>query len=109
MKLYKEQCTIDARHRFFCNRIVDIWNCLPASVVLSPSVAVFIRNLATLTLSSFLRFYVFIAYAFITGLAPLHVMYYCGVSARLALLLLIHRAKLPHKVYGHDTTAILWV
>ena len=79
MKLYKEQCTIDARHRFFCNRIVDIWNCLPASVVLSPSVAVFIRNLATLTLSSFLRFYVFIAYAFITGLAPLHVMYFTAV------------------------------
>jgi len=42
MKLYKEQCNIDARHQFFSNRIVDIgpWNSLPASVVLSSRVAV---------------------------------------------------------------------
>jgi len=38
MKLYKEQCSINARHQFFTNRIVDIWNSLPAAVVLSPSV-----------------------------------------------------------------------
>ena len=41
MKLYKKQCSIDARHQFFSNRIVNIWNSLPAAVVLSPSVAVF--------------------------------------------------------------------
>ena len=41
MKLYKEQCNMDARHQFFSNRIVDIWNSLPAAVVLSHSVAVF--------------------------------------------------------------------
>ena len=40
MKLYKEQCNIDARNQFFSNRIVDMWNSLPAAVVLSPSVAV---------------------------------------------------------------------
>jgi len=40
MKLYKEQCSIDARHQFFSNRIIDIWNSLPAAVVLSPSVTV---------------------------------------------------------------------
>ena len=56
MKLYKEQCSIDARHQFFSNRIVDIRNSLPAAVVLSPSVAVFKRNLAKLTFSSFLRY-----------------------------------------------------
>ena len=28
MKLYKEQCNIDARHQFFSNRIVDTWNSL---------------------------------------------------------------------------------
>ena len=54
MKLYKEQCSIDARHQFFPNRIVDIRNSLPAAVVLS--VAVFKRNLAKLTFSSFLRY-----------------------------------------------------
>ena len=57
MKLYKEQCAIDARHQFFSNRIVDIWNSLPAAVVLSTSVAVFKRNLAKLTFSSFLRYF----------------------------------------------------
>jgi len=36
MKLYKEQCSIDVRHQFFSNRIVDIWNSAPAAVVLSP-------------------------------------------------------------------------
>jgi len=41
MKLYKEQCNMDVRHQFFSNRIVDIWNSLPAAVVLSHSVAVF--------------------------------------------------------------------
>jgi len=46
MKLYKEQCSIDARHQFFSNRIVGIWNSLPVAVVLSPSVAVFKQNLA---------------------------------------------------------------
>jgi len=56
MKLYREQCSIDAKHQFFSNRIVDIWNSLPTAVVLSPSVAVFKRNLAKLTFSSFLRY-----------------------------------------------------
>jgi len=56
MKLYKEQCNIDARHQFFSNRIVDIWNSLPAAAVLSHSVTVFKRNLAKLTFSSFLRY-----------------------------------------------------
>ena len=57
MKLHKEQCSIDARHQFFSNRIVDIWNSLPAAVVLSHSVTVLKRNLAKLTFSSFLRYF----------------------------------------------------
>jgi len=56
MRLYKEQCNIDARHQFFSNRIVDVWNALPAAVVLSPSVAVFKRKLAKFTFSGFLRY-----------------------------------------------------
>jgi len=41
MKLYKEQCSIDARHQFFSNRIDDnyIELSLPAAVVISSSVA----------------------------------------------------------------------
>jgi len=53
MKLYKEQCSIDERHQFFTNRTVDIWNSLPVAVVLSPSVAVFKRNLAKFKFNSF--------------------------------------------------------
>jgi len=56
MKLYKEQCSIDARHQFFSNRIVDIWNSLPAAAVLSTSVDVFKRNLTKLKFSSFLSY-----------------------------------------------------
>jgi len=56
MKLYKEQRSIDARHQFCTNRLVDIWNSLPAAVVLSPSVAVFKRNLAKFMFNSFLRY-----------------------------------------------------
>ena len=36
--------------------IVDMWNSLPAAVVLNPSVAVCKQNLAKLTFSSFLRY-----------------------------------------------------
>jgi len=45
---------------FFTNRIVDIWNSLPAAVVLSPSVAVFKRNLAKFTFNSFLTLLIII-------------------------------------------------
>jgi len=47
----------DARRQFFSNRIVDIWNSLPAAVVLNRNVAVYIRKLAKLTFSSFLRYF----------------------------------------------------
>ena len=56
MKLYKERCSIDARHinpPLIVLLSVDTWNSVPAAVVLSPSVAVFKRNLTKLTFSSF--------------------------------------------------------
>jgi len=34
----------DARRQFFSNRIVDLWNSLPAAVVLNRNVAVYIRQ-----------------------------------------------------------------
>jgi len=80
MKLYKEQCRIDARHQFFSNRVVAIWNSLHVAVVLSPSVAVFKRKLAKFTFSSF---YVTLNntsfYVFIIGLSSLHVMYFTAM------------------------------
>jgi len=81
MKLYKEQCSIDTIRydtrcyfnvrskanmsqlnlpmrdiSFSLTALLTFWNSLPAAVVLSPSVAVFKRNLATLTFTSFLRY-----------------------------------------------------
>ena len=34
LKLYKAHCNIDVRKAFFTNPVVDIWNSLPAAVVL---------------------------------------------------------------------------
>ena len=34
LKLYKAHCNIGVRKAFFTNRVVDIWNSLPAAVVL---------------------------------------------------------------------------
>jgi len=97
MKLYKEQCSIDATHQFFSNRIVDIWNSLPqqssfATVLLFlktfflftentvdiDRIQICKRNLTELTFSSFnyVNLKNMPLYLFIIGLASLHVMYY---------------------------------
>jgi len=56
LKLYKSYSNIDARKTFFTNRVVDIWNCLPAAVVLSHNVSTFKRRLAKFNFSSFLHY-----------------------------------------------------
>jgi len=73
------------------HRIVDIWNSLPAAVVLSPSVTVFKRNLAKLTFSSFtlLLIIIFIHVYYRPTIIACHA-FYCEVSGRLVLLLLIN-------------------
>jgi len=86
MKVYKEQCSIDARHQFFTNRIVDIWNSLPAALVLSPSVAVFKRNLAKFRFISFFTLLIIIC-VFIYFMSCI---LYCDVIGRLVLWLLIN-------------------
>ena len=40
-KLRKERCRLQVRQNFFSNRVVDLWNNLPASVVESESVNTF--------------------------------------------------------------------
>jgi len=45
LKLDKTHCNSDARKAFFTNRIVDIWNSLPAAVVLRHNVSAFKSHL----------------------------------------------------------------
>ena len=45
-KLYVTQCSCDARRRFFSVRVVQVWNSLPADVVMSPSINLFKKGLS---------------------------------------------------------------
>ena len=40
-KLYKEKCKKELRRNYFRNRIVNLWNALPNSVVESPTLNTF--------------------------------------------------------------------
>jgi len=56
LKLYKAHCNIDVRKAFFTNRVVDIWNSLPAAVVFSHNVSNFKRRLTEFNFYRFLRY-----------------------------------------------------
>ena len=45
LKLKVERCNYNVRKYSFCNRVVNVWNCLPDSVVMSTSVNMFKNNL----------------------------------------------------------------
>ena len=60
-RLHKVSCSIDATKYFFTNRIHDIWNELPGSVVDSESVAVFKKRLRSVDISARLRYPSFIS------------------------------------------------
>jgi len=45
MKLYKKSSKLQLRSNFFTQRIINIWNSLPAKVVLASSVSVFKQRL----------------------------------------------------------------
>jgi len=51
-KLYKPQCTYDFRSNFFWNRVINIWNSLPASVNFA-SLTSFKRSLKCVELSAY--------------------------------------------------------
>jgi hypothetical protein len=59
-RLHKVSCSIDATKYCFTNRIHDIWNELPGSVVDSESVAVFEKRLRSVDISARLRYPCFI-------------------------------------------------
>ena len=55
-KLYKVQCSIDATKYFFSNRIIDVWNALPVSVVTSHTIASFKQQLHSINFCAHLRY-----------------------------------------------------
>ena len=44
-KLFKFRSRLLLRHNFFTNRVVNLWNSLPADVISAPTVALFKKNL----------------------------------------------------------------
>ena len=44
-KLFKLRSRLLVRHNFFTNRVVSLWNSLPADVISAPTVALFKKNL----------------------------------------------------------------
>ena len=44
-KLFKFRSRLLVRHNFFTNRVVNLWNSLPADVISAPTVALFKKNL----------------------------------------------------------------
>ena len=54
LKLYKCHCTVDVTKHYFSNRVVNVWNILPDTVVTAaPILLSFRRQLANFDLSSF--------------------------------------------------------
>ncbi len=53
--LYPSLSKLNCRFHFFSNRIINLWNTLPALVVESKSVVIFKRHLSTVNLSDFLK------------------------------------------------------
>jgi hypothetical protein len=55
MKLKIPRCRLDSAKYFFANRMPNVWNSLPASVVTAPSIAVFKKRLSTVDLCTHLK------------------------------------------------------
>ena len=45
MKLYKKPTKLQLRSNFFTQRVINMWNSLPETVVLASSVSAFIQKL----------------------------------------------------------------
>ena len=55
LKMFKKHVHLDVRKHFFCNRIVDMWNSLPNSCVMSENIHCFKNNILSCDLNMFLR------------------------------------------------------
>ena len=57
LKLFVNLSKTNCRKHFFSNRVVDVWNALPADTVMSASLAIFKKKLFKTDLSKFLRWH----------------------------------------------------
>ena len=53
-KLYKPYCSHSTRSRFFAERVINVWNCLPPSVDYT-TLAAFRRSIDVVDFTSFLK------------------------------------------------------
>jgi len=53
LKLYTSHCTVDVNKHYFANRVINVWNNLPDTVVTAPSLLSFRPQLAKFDLNSF--------------------------------------------------------
>ena len=71
LKLYKCHCTVDVTKHYLSNRVVNVWNSLPDTVVTGASVLSFRRQLDKFDLSSFcveFQFWILYIYSFVLSL-----------------------------------------
>ena len=69
LKLYKCHFTVDVTKHYFANRVINVWNNLPDTVVTAPSLLSFRHQLAKFDLSSFcvnIYFFLYILFCVIT-------------------------------------------
>jgi hypothetical protein len=55
-KLAKPTITSARDANFFCNRVINIWNCLPDHIVMADTVPCFKRRLRSFNFSDFVKF-----------------------------------------------------
>ena len=100
LKLYKFHCTVDVTKHYFANSVINVWNSLPDTVVMAPSLLSFRHQLAKFDLSSFcvnfwfLILFLYILFRVITVYCAhcfyVFSMYFIGVSGLRVLPLLIN-------------------
>ena len=55
LRFFKKRFNLDVRKFYFCNRIVDIWNCLPCECVLSENIYRFKQSIMLCDFTMYLR------------------------------------------------------
>ena len=90
-KLDKNRIRLDARKFFFCNLVIDIWNCLSNDIVNCTTVKMFaskLKNMIYLYLLGGRLLYSFIAYCLLLHMHVFMLCHCCYANKRLELKLI---------------------